>query len=116
MENGSSATSSRSPSQNSAKLRNMSRGPPRPSHLRGPVQRGVWRPDDLGADGVLASERPDALFVDIDPFFTCRRVQLVNLASHHAIPATYPGRQFTEIGGLMSYGSDLTDAWRQVGV
>ena len=78
----------------------------------------VWgaRPDDLGADGVVASERPDAFIVDIDPFFTCRRVQLVNLASHHAIPATYPGRQFTEIGGLMSYGSDLTDAWRQVGV
>jgi putative tryptophan/tyrosine transport system substrate-binding protein len=64
----------------------------------------------------FASERPDALFVDIDPFFTSRRVQLVNLASRHAVPATYPGRQFTEIGGLMSYGSDLTDAWRQVGV
>jgi putative ABC transport system substrate-binding protein len=59
--------------------------------------------------------RPDALFVDIDPFFTSRRVQLVNLATPHAVPATYPGRQFTEIGGLMSYGSNLTDAWRQVG-
>jgi putative ABC transport system substrate-binding protein len=59
--------------------------------------------------------RPDALFVDIDPFFTSRRVQLVNLATRHAVPATYPGRQFTEIGGLMSYGSNLTDAWRQVG-
>jgi putative ABC transport system substrate-binding protein len=41
---------------------------------------------------------------------------LVNLASRHAIPATYPGRQFTEAGGLISYGSNLTDAWRQVGV
>jgi len=41
---------------------------------------------------------------------------LVNLASRHAIPATYPGRQFTEVGGLMSYGSNLTDAWRQIGV
>jgi putative tryptophan/tyrosine transport system substrate-binding protein len=57
-----------------------------------------------------------ALFVDIDPFFTSRRVQLVHLASHHRVPATYPGRQFAEIGGLMSYGSNLTDAWRQVGV
>jgi putative ABC transport system substrate-binding protein len=61
-------------------------------------------------------ERPDALLVDIDPFFTSRRVQLVNLASHHAIPAMYPGRQFIEAGGLISYGSNLTDAWRQVGV
>src|SRR5207237_7318941 len=61
-------------------------------------------------------ETPDALFVDIDPFFTNRRVQLVNLASHHAIPAMYPGRQFIEAGGLISYGSNLTDAWRQVGV
>jgi ABC-type uncharacterized transport system substrate-binding protein len=61
-------------------------------------------------------ERPDALLVDIDPFFTSRRVQLVNLASHHAIPAMYPGRQFIEAGGLIGYGSNLTDAWRQVGV
>jgi putative tryptophan/tyrosine transport system substrate-binding protein len=64
----------------------------------------------------FVGERPDALFVDIDPFFTSRRFQLVNLASRHAIPTTYPGRQFTEVGGLMSYGSDLRDAWRQVGV
>jgi putative tryptophan/tyrosine transport system substrate-binding protein len=61
-------------------------------------------------------ERPDVLLVDIDPFFTSRRVQLVNLASRHAIPTMYSGRQFTEAGGLMSYGSNLTDAWRQVGV
>jgi putative ABC transport system substrate-binding protein len=68
------------------------------------------------AFAAFVRERPDALFVDIDPFFTSRRVQLVNLASRYAIPATYPGRQFTEVGGLMSYGSNLTDAWRQVGV
>ena len=61
-------------------------------------------------------ERPDALFVDIDPFFTSRRVQLVHLATRHAVPTTYPGRQFVEVGGLMSYGSNLTDAWRQLGV
>jgi putative tryptophan/tyrosine transport system substrate-binding protein len=61
-------------------------------------------------------ERPDALFVDIDPLFTSRRVQLVNLASRYAIPAIYPSRLFTEAGGLISYGSDLVDAWRQAGV
>jgi putative tryptophan/tyrosine transport system substrate-binding protein len=79
------------------------------------LKASTSREINLGFAG-FASERPDALLVDIDPFFTSRRVQLVNLASRHAIPATYPGRQFTEIGGLMSYGSDLTDAWRQVGV
>jgi putative ABC transport system substrate-binding protein len=67
------------------------------------------------AFATFVSDRPDALFVDYDPFFNSRRVQLVNLASRHAIPATYPGRQFTEAGGLISYGSNLTDAWRQVG-
>jgi putative ABC transport system substrate-binding protein len=67
------------------------------------------------AFATLARERPGALFVNIDPFFTTRRVQLVHLASHHRVPATYPGRQFVEVGGLMSYGSNVTDAWRQVG-
>ena len=60
--------------------------------------------------------RPDALFVATDPFFTDRRVQLAHLASHHSIPAIYSGRQYAEVGGLMSYGSNLVDAWRQIGV
>jgi putative ABC transport system substrate-binding protein len=64
----------------------------------------------------LASARPDAVFVGVDPFFTSRRVQLVHLATRHAIPATYSGRQFTEIGGLMSYGTNFSDAYREVGV
>jgi ABC-type uncharacterized transport system substrate-binding protein len=64
----------------------------------------------------LGRERPDALFVGGDGFFNSRRVQLVNLVSRHALPATYAERIFPEVGGLMSYGSDLTDAFRQVGV
>ena len=68
------------------------------------------------AFATLVRERPDVLFVDIDPFFTTRRMQLVHLASHHRTPATYAARQFAEVGGLMSYGSNITDAWHQVGV
>jgi putative tryptophan/tyrosine transport system substrate-binding protein len=64
----------------------------------------------------LVRERADALFVGGDAFFISRRVQLATLASRHSIPATYGLRDFAEVGGLMSYGSNLTDAYRQVGV
>ena len=70
-------------------------------------------------DAAFASfvrERPDALFVGPDPFFVSRRVQLVHLASRHAVPAAYTQRDYAEAGGLMSYGSNLSDAFRQVGV
>jgi putative tryptophan/tyrosine transport system substrate-binding protein len=68
------------------------------------------------AFAAFARERPDALFVGAEPFFTSRRVQLANLASHHSIPATYSAREAVEAGGLMSYGTSLTDAFRQMGV
>jgi putative tryptophan/tyrosine transport system substrate-binding protein len=68
------------------------------------------------AFATLAGARSDALFVGADPFFAARRVQLANLASHHSIPATYAVREIVEAGGLMSYGSNLADAFRQVGV
>ena len=61
-------------------------------------------------------EKPDALFVGGDTFFNSRRVQLTHLASRHAIPATYASREDAEAGGLMSYGSSIADAYRQVGV
>jgi putative ABC transport system substrate-binding protein len=64
----------------------------------------------------LMRERPDALFVGIDQFLISRRAQLVNLASRHAVPATFPNREFTEIGGLMSYGANIPDAYQQVGL
>jgi putative ABC transport system substrate-binding protein len=67
------------------------------------------------AFATFVRERPDVIFVSGDPLFTGRRAQLILLATRHAVPATYAGRQFPEIGGLMSYGANLTDAWRQVG-
>ena len=68
------------------------------------------------AFATFVRERPDAVFVGIDIFFNSRRAQLVNLASRHAVPATFVNRDFAEIGGLMSYGSNIADAWRQAGV
>jgi putative tryptophan/tyrosine transport system substrate-binding protein len=64
----------------------------------------------------LMRERIDMLFVPAGAFFADRRVQLVLLATRHAIPAIYPFRGFAEAGGLMSYGASLTDAYRQLGV
>ena len=70
-------------------------------------------------DAVFATfvrEPPDALFVTGNAFFNSRRVQLVHLASYHRIPATYGARDYPDIGGLMSYGTNVTDAYRQIGV
>jgi putative tryptophan/tyrosine transport system substrate-binding protein len=64
----------------------------------------------------LVRDRADALFVAPDGFFVARRVQFATLASRYGIPATYPSREVVEVGGLMSYGTDLVDMYRQVGV
>jgi putative tryptophan/tyrosine transport system substrate-binding protein len=61
-------------------------------------------------------ERPDAVLVGLDPFFNSRRIQLVQLATRFGVPASYPARDFAEAGGLISYGADIADAWRQAGV
>jgi putative ABC transport system substrate-binding protein len=69
-------------------------------------------------DAAFASfmrDRPDALFVAGDPFFSIRRIQLVNLTSRHGIPSTFSSREFPDVGGLMSYGTNIADAWRQAG-
>jgi len=68
------------------------------------------------AFATIVRERSDALFVGQDGYFNSRRVQLTHLASRHALPAIYGGRDFVVAGGLMSYGSNITDAYRQVGV
>jgi ABC-type uncharacterized transport system substrate-binding protein len=64
----------------------------------------------------FARERPDAVFVQLDVFLNTRRAQLVNLASRHALPAIYANRDVVEMGGLLSYGTDIADSFRQVGV
>jgi putative ABC transport system substrate-binding protein len=71
---------------------------------------------EIDAAFVFARERPDALFVSPDPFFRSRRVHLALLAMRHAVPTTYALRDYAEAGGLMSYGTSLSDAYRQVGV
>jgi putative ABC transport system substrate-binding protein len=68
------------------------------------------------AFSTIARERADALFVLADSFFATRRVHLAISAARHAVPATYGQRDYAEAGGLMSYGTNLTDARRQVGV
>jgi putative ABC transport system substrate-binding protein len=68
------------------------------------------------AFAALMRERPDALFVAPDPLFFGRRVQLSNLAARHALPATFSVRDNAEAGGLMSYGTDISYAYRQIGV
>jgi putative ABC transport system substrate-binding protein len=67
------------------------------------------------AFAALVRERPDALFVAPDGFFISRRVQLTSLATRHALPAAYPVREYVEVGGLMSYGTSISDMYRQVG-
>jgi len=64
----------------------------------------------------LAQKPIDALLVGPTALFDNRRVQLATLAAYHRVPAIYPRREFAEVGGLMSYGTIITDAYRQAGV
>jgi putative ABC transport system substrate-binding protein len=64
----------------------------------------------------LEQKRADAVFVSADQFFATRRVQFATLATHYRVPAIYSYRAFPEVGGLMSYGPNLPDQYRQLGV
>jgi len=68
------------------------------------------------AFAAIASDRSTALFVAADPFFDSRRVHLSLAAMRHEIPAIYSGREYSEVGGLITYGSDIADAYRQAGL
>ena len=64
----------------------------------------------------IVQKRTDALLISPDPLFTSRPVQLATLAARHALPSIYALREFAEVGGLMSYGSNFTELFRQAGV
>jgi putative ABC transport system substrate-binding protein len=68
------------------------------------------------AFATLVREQVDALFLGDDPFFNSRRVQLANLAAHYSIPMATGFREFTEVGGLMSYGTSILDAYHEAGI
>jgi putative tryptophan/tyrosine transport system substrate-binding protein len=76
---------------------------------------GTSREIDTAFAAVLHA-RAEALLLIPDPVFNGRRIQLVHLASRHALPAIYWQREFAEAGGLISYGSSIGDAFRQIGV
>jgi putative ABC transport system substrate-binding protein len=67
------------------------------------------------AFATFAKRRPDAFLISPEALFVARRVQLTTLATRHAIPALYHRRELVEAGGLMSYGSDLAEQFRQTG-
>ena len=71
---------------------------------------------ELEATFAAAQRNAGALCVPPDPFFISRREQLVALAARHAVPTSYPYREFAMAGGLMSYGTNLVDAYRLVGI
>jgi ABC-type uncharacterized transport system substrate-binding protein len=73
-------------------------------------------PEIDAAFETISRERPDAIFVGVSSFLNGRRVQLAQLSAFHRLPAVYAVRDYAEVGGLMSYGSDVVDGFRQAGV
>ena len=89
------------------------------SRARGREIFGLRASNEREIDAAFATlirQRVGALLVSSDSLFFARRDQLVTLAARHAVPAIYPVREYAAAGGLMSYGTRLSDAYRQVGV
>jgi ABC-type uncharacterized transport system substrate-binding protein len=80
------------------------------------VLRATTSQEIHAAFAAVVRERSEALFLSSDPFFTSRRVQLATLAARHAIPLASQAREIAEAGGLMSYGANIVDGFRQAGV
>jgi putative tryptophan/tyrosine transport system substrate-binding protein len=80
------------------------------------LNAGTSREIEAAFATTLGPEPADALFVGNDAFFNSRRVQFAVLAVRHAIPAIYANREYPEVGGLMSYGAELADRFRLIGV
>jgi putative ABC transport system substrate-binding protein len=80
------------------------------------VLKAASETDLEAAFAAIMEQRLGALFVNIDSFFAARADQLVALAAHHHVPASYPLRQFVAAGGLMSYDANFADAFRRAGI
>jgi putative tryptophan/tyrosine transport system substrate-binding protein len=78
--------------------------------------RATTEEDFEAAFATLAQQRPGALIVSADGFFAARREHLVALSARHALPAMYFQREFVAAGGLISYGANSPDMYRQAGV
>ena len=80
------------------------------------IFRASTAPDIETAFEIAAQKGADGLLIVQDPFYNSRRDQIVGLAARHKRPVVYPLREFADIGGLVSYGHDLVDGYRQMGV
>jgi len=87
------------------------------AHGVGLLPFNASRPSEIDrAFADLVQQRADALQVSSDGFLLTHPDQIVALAAHHAIPAIYAWPQYPAVGGLMSYGTNIRDAWRQAGI
>jgi putative tryptophan/tyrosine transport system substrate-binding protein len=84
--------------------------------LRLKVARAANADDFHSAFASLSADKVDAMLINNDTFFNSRRAELVTLAERYAIPASYSARSFVNAGGLLSYGGDVVEMYRQAGI